>query len=859
MPLPLSLVTAAAGLLAASLSARAQTVPAASTPPATLYVSTVGDDRWSGTLAEPNPARSDGPFATVARARDRIRELRPPGGARVLLRGGTYPLRTPLVFTADDAGTPGAPHRYESFPGETATLAGTRVLTGPWRAEGGAIQSAPLGDLGGALPRTVFLDGRRATWARFPNQGSLRATGGQGKTRIQLAPGTARPGWATDPSATVNIIAERGWYNQIVRVAGVGAAGEWIDLAGRETQGQILAGNRFHVEGVRAELDAEGEWYLDHASGRLLVHSARPLAERRVEVAVVDRLIDVRGTPGLPAGHLVFRGLRLFGSDFTVDHVAVRTNQDAAIHLVNAHEVEVAECRFESVGGYGVWLHLDARDNVIRGNEMVDGGAGGVLVTGARFSYLSAADLHTADPAVQELAPGGNVILGNHIHHGGVIRAYCSGVHLDSRPLSRAQARGNYVGFNHLHDLPRNGIFAFRNQGGNLFEANHIHDVIQRTNDGGAIHLASMNPLCAPTHILDNRIHRVGYQGGNTKVDLAFGIYPDWFTSRMLIRGNVISDTRDGGIRLLGGGHTVIEDNLVGDDPTASIAFGYWTTNSVRGMVVRNNRVVNGQGQWVRYFTSGGGPKTDAVVARPGEHWESAGNTYWGRGTGGGLMVARESRGARRPEDRLLTLADVQRQGAEAGSVERDFGADGNGSISTQPGEFGAGSATFRRLQQPVTVEDARRRLRELEGAAVFVSFEARAGVTYGEGWQPEPTKINEYLAFADLRQAVARRPGGALAFATDLAPGRYAVFLQWYGAAAERVPELDVELTAPGAEPRRVAVNHRREGHKWVRAGEVEVRAAGRATVSLRHRGDGLAAIHAVAWVREPAGGSDL
>src|SRR5580765_277746 len=32
---------------------------------ADFYVSPDGDDTWSGTLAEPNPGKSDGPFATI--------------------------------------------------------------------------------------------------------------------------------------------------------------------------------------------------------------------------------------------------------------------------------------------------------------------------------------------------------------------------------------------------------------------------------------------------------------------------------------------------------------------------------------------------------------------------------------------------------------------------------------------------------------------------------------------------------------------------------------------------------------------------------------------------------------------------
>jgi hypothetical protein len=38
-----------------------------------LYVSPDGNDAWSGTLAAPNAARTDGPFASLERARDGVR------------------------------------------------------------------------------------------------------------------------------------------------------------------------------------------------------------------------------------------------------------------------------------------------------------------------------------------------------------------------------------------------------------------------------------------------------------------------------------------------------------------------------------------------------------------------------------------------------------------------------------------------------------------------------------------------------------------------------------------------------------------------------------------------------------------
>ena len=55
---------------------------------ATLYVATDGNDAWSGALKGPNATNNDGPFATIAHARDAIRQLKkenrlPENGAAV--------------------------------------------------------------------------------------------------------------------------------------------------------------------------------------------------------------------------------------------------------------------------------------------------------------------------------------------------------------------------------------------------------------------------------------------------------------------------------------------------------------------------------------------------------------------------------------------------------------------------------------------------------------------------------------------------------------------------------------------------------------------------------------------------------
>ena len=48
----------------------------------TLYVSPQGRDTWSGTLAAPNAAKTDGPLASLVGARDAIRTLRTSGAIK---------------------------------------------------------------------------------------------------------------------------------------------------------------------------------------------------------------------------------------------------------------------------------------------------------------------------------------------------------------------------------------------------------------------------------------------------------------------------------------------------------------------------------------------------------------------------------------------------------------------------------------------------------------------------------------------------------------------------------------------------------------------------------------------------------
>ncbi len=99
--LPNFLVILVSALITQAVKAAAAGVAPGAVPQKVIqfYVAPGGNDAWSGKTAAREGGRTNGPFATLLRARDAIRELkRSQGGVlrqpvTVMVRGGTYFLR----------------------------------------------------------------------------------------------------------------------------------------------------------------------------------------------------------------------------------------------------------------------------------------------------------------------------------------------------------------------------------------------------------------------------------------------------------------------------------------------------------------------------------------------------------------------------------------------------------------------------------------------------------------------------------------------------------------------------------------------------------------------------------------------
>lgn len=520
-----------------------------------LYVSPEGKDSWSGRLPEPNADGSDGPFATLPRARDAVRALkaagRLDGPVTVQLRGGVYPVPAPIEFGPEDS----APVTYQAYPGETPVLDGGTRLSG-WRVEEVHGRTAWVLDLpevaaGEWLFRQLFVNGVRRPRARLPKEGwfwiadaprtPLTAQLFEGDDRFIAAEGDLQP-WSN--LSDVEIVLLHFWIEERLPI-------ESYDPATREVRTRYRSTfclkddfkpqyARYFVENVYEALTEPGEWYLDAHTGRL-TYLPLPGEDPETTEVVAPRpcqLLRLVGRPeqGAWVEYLRFQGLAFrytdwhqptgdFGFGWSSQRPMINAPQAAfnipgVIYLEGARHCAIADCRIERVGWYGIELADGCHGIQIVGNELADLGAGGVKVNGA----------DAAGPVARRT--GCHRITDNHIVSGGRVFHSACGI------LIR-HSYGNLVAHNHIHDLYYTGISVGWVWGyhesvtrDNRIEKNHIHDLGQGLlSDMGGIYTLGVQPGTVLRGNLIHDVKRWNYGG--------WAIYPDEGSSHLVIEHNV--------------------------------------------------------------------------------------------------------------------------------------------------------------------------------------------------------------------------------------------------------------------------------------------------------------------------------
>jgi parallel beta-helix repeat protein len=534
--------------------------------PILLYVSTQGNDSWTGKLVRPNQLRTDGPFATISRALSAVRALKGKGPlghpVTVYVGGGRYDLSEPIVLTPEDSGTTECPLTIEASEGEVPIISGGETITGWEPVKHGGLRElwrarVPRAKEGNRYFHELFVNGQRRQRARDPNTGYFKVDGTITPDRpasFKFHEGDIQPAWVTKRG--VEIVTLLNWAAFRMPVRSVDTTTHTVTLEGRRQHWGNEKGARYWVENAFEALDTPGEWYWDPQAGWVYYCPMAGEDMTRAEVVAprLDQLVLLRGYDQEWrefVDNIRIRGLVFAYTDWSIPETGY-VDMQAAVEIPGAVEgVGVVscifqKCLFEHLGGYAIAFERASRDNQIVDNEMTDLGAGGVKVGPTK-------DFNESD---YELTSG-NVISGNHIHDIG--KVFPGGV-----AVWIGQSSGNTVSRNHIHNTLVYAISVGWSWGymptdarDNIIELNHIHDIgLHTLSDLGCIYTLGVQP---GTIIRKNLCHDVtryerGYGG--------WGIYLDEGSSNILVENNIVFRTEDGGFHQHYGQGNIVRNNI---------------------------------------------------------------------------------------------------------------------------------------------------------------------------------------------------------------------------------------------------------------------------------------------------------
>lgn len=529
-----------------------------------FYVSTEGNDKWSGQLPAANSERNNGPFRTLEKANEALFKLGNEGlltgkNVQVLIRGGVYEIENTIKLIKLGNDEQPASIIWKNYEFEKVELVGGREIKGGKLVRDKTylnrigknfrqniyafdLKQNNIEDYGKIKNRSnpgmeLFFNGIRMQPARWPNTGydtivKVPQTGmlihegyltrldetdipkGRHYGRFQYR-GNRPDSWSRPEEIFLHGFWVFTWDDEIVAVQSIDKDKNEISLKPPHSRYGYKKGGAYYALNVLEELDQPGEWYIDRAKGKLLFWPPEPIKPGSVLVSLLDSAM------------LMLDNTR----NLTIQGITFSYSRGNAVVVNGGENNLIEDCDFKDLGDIAIKVNGGIK-NGLSGCNLYDIAAGGIMLRGGDRRSLTSA---------------GNFVINNQIHHFGQwLKTHQSAITLDGV--------GNYIANNLIHHGPGTGITLSGNE--HILEYNELHHLGQEMADVGAVYMGR-NWTQRGNIVQYNFFHDLSGPGEN----YVNAVYLDDFTSGTTVHGNIFLRCA-AGIEIGGGRDNVVSNNI---------------------------------------------------------------------------------------------------------------------------------------------------------------------------------------------------------------------------------------------------------------------------------------------------------
>ncbi len=559
----------------------------------TIYISTKGNDSNIGT--------KNNPFLTLDKARNYINNIDTESDVTVYLREGQYQLKQTFVLREKDLGTNKTPILFSAYPNEKVSITGGISIL-PKHVEdlseneyslfrksaGKNIKKINLNKLGitnyGTIKNVgfqrpystaqleIFINKKAFVLARYPNKGNIPMgriidSGSMSSQKDfsnrggKFTYNSTRPSsWKNSDVIWISGYFNKGWAEDAVQIAMLDTINKTITTAQATHYGfgTGAAWKQWYAFNVLEEIDAVGEYYLDHKSGILYFYPdpEKPIAT--LEISLLEEpLIALENVSNVTFSNITFecsRGMGIYiekGSNNKISNCTIRNiggtgicfGKGAEPDLSKNEELKNAKLISRQMGSLHAYVYANTTVNrqagenhEIKDCHIYNVGAGGIILDGGDRKTLQ---------------PGNNSVINCSIHDFNRIeKSYRPGVWI--------LGVGNKIANCEIYNAPMMAIWLHGNE--HLIEYCDFHDVVLDMHDQGAIYYGR-NPSERGSTIRYNYFHNLGNE------HLSVSVYHDDGACDMTVHGNIFYKAGSMPVLIGGGNDHTYTNNIFIDCP----------------------------------------------------------------------------------------------------------------------------------------------------------------------------------------------------------------------------------------------------------------------------------------------------